>query len=63
MSFLTVLSAIPWRFVIPIAAIILALVFILGFRGCARITRASEGTNLEQIKDALLSPSTDYDRL
>ena len=63
MSWLEVLKMIPWK-VLAVVAVAGILFFVFGgLRGCARFSRAVERMDPIELKNVLLSPASDYDKL
>jgi hypothetical protein len=63
MSWLEVLKMIPWKVLAVIAAAGILFFVFGGLRGCARFSRAVERMDPIELKDILLSPASDYDKL
>lgn len=63
MPALELLAKIPWRWLIPALVVVVAFFLFGGLRGCARFSRAIERMDIVEVKDILLSPASDYDKL
>lgn len=63
MSWLDVLKLIPWKVLAGVAAAGILFFVFGGLRGCARFSRAVERMDPIELKDILLSPASDYDKL